>query len=303
MVQEMVKTGQSAATARIGFSNSSMPGFGIEVLTLLDVVRRVSAAHLSSPRRTTFYQLTLVTSGTLVHEVDFVRYELKAGMLAFVRPDQVQRLTVNRRSEAQMVLLEPSFLHPDLYGLKLRAMATILRPGSGTREAFQVLDREHLVCRDHPGRTSESILLHLLMVLLFQMQRESETSMPASTSNSREQFDSFEELLEKIFASERSVSAYARRIGCSEKTLDRACLSVAGLTPKQMIQRRVVLEAKRILAYSGLPVKSLAHALGFSEVTNFVKYFRRATTESPAAFRSRVQESSTRSSNEARPSP
>ena len=190
-----------------------------------------------------------------------------------------------------MVLLEPSFFQPDLYGLKLRVMATILRPGLGTRDAFQTLCREYLASQDRPGRTSESILLHLLMVLLFQMQRESETSMPPGTSNRREQFDSFEELLEEIFASERSVSAYARRIGCSEKTLDRACISVAGLAPKQMIQRRVVLEAKRILAYSGLPVKSLAHALGFSEVTNFVKYFRRATGESPAAFRRRVQES------------
>ena len=146
------------------------------------------------------------------------------------------------------------------------------------------------MCRDNPGRrVSESILQHQLLVLLFQIQRQSELSMPQRLSENSATFRRFEELVEKLFPTERSVSAYARRLGCSEKTLDRACAAAVGITPKQLIQRRVILEAKRMLAHSEASVKSLASDFGFSEVTNFVKYFRRATAESPAAFRRRIQ--------------
>ena len=286
----MVKTRQYGGIKRIGFANSSVPGFGIEVIELADVLQRVGFSLLASPRRTTFYQLTLVTGGTLEHEIDFVRYKLKVGMLAFVRPDQVQRLTVNHRSKAHMLLIEPSFMVPDLLGLHLSAVAPVLRPVQSAYEAFLAVQREYFLCRDHPGhKVSESILQHQLLVLLFQMQRQSERLMPQRPSENSGVFQRFEEEVEKLFTSERSVSVYARRLGCSEKTLDRACASAVAITPKQLIQRRVILEAKRVLAHSDASVKSLAHDLGFSEVTNFVKYFRRATAESPAAFRKRIR--------------
>lgn len=47
----------------------------------------------------------------------------------------------------------------------------------------------------------------------------------------------------------------------------------------------MILEAKRRLISGGAPIEALAEALGFSEATNFVKFFRRHTGETPAAFR------------------
>jgi AraC-like DNA-binding protein len=67
----------------------------------------------------------------------------------------------------------------------------------------------------------------------------------------------------------------------------RACLATAGATPKTLIERRVTLEAKRLLAHSRLPVGELATRLGFSETTNFVKFFRRMEGLTPTLFRAR----------------
>ena len=75
------------------------------------------------------------------------------------------------------------------------------------------------------------------------------------------------------------------QLGCSVKSLNRAALEVAGISAKKLLVARVVLEAKRLLAHTTLPVAAIGDQLGFDEATNFVKFFRRETGSTPGAFR------------------
>ena len=43
------------------------------------------------------------------------------------------------------------------------------------------------------------------------------------------------------------------------------------MTARRVIAERIVLEAKRLLAHSQLPVASISNQLGFDEANNFVK--------------------------------
>ncbi|MEM8736341.1 MAG: AraC family transcriptional regulator, partial [Planctomycetota bacterium] len=54
---------------------------------------------------------------------------------------------------------------------------------------------------------------------------------------------------------------------------------------KVLLSRRVVLEAKRLLAQSQESVNAVAERLGFGETTNFVRYFRGESGLTPQAFR------------------
>ena len=58
-----------------------------------------------------------------------------------------------------------------------------------------------------------------------------------------------------------------------------------GRSTKQIIDERVVLEQKRLLAYTGDTVKQIAERTGFAEPTNLVKFFRHHTGETPLEFR------------------
>jgi AraC-like DNA-binding protein len=95
----------------------------------------------------------------------------------------------------------------------------------------------------------------------------------------------FRKEIEDSFAVTRRVEDYAERLGCSVRTLTRACLAVTGRSAKQVIDDRVTLEAKRLLAYSDLPVAAIGHQLGFSEPTNFGRFFARETGVTPGEFR------------------
>ncbi len=58
---------------------------------------------------------------------------------------------------------------------------------------------------------------------------------------------------------------------------------------KAVVDGRILLEAMRLLADTDDQVGRIAERLGFSEVTNFIKFFRRMKGMTPAEFRQRYR--------------
>ncbi|WP_408996973.1 helix-turn-helix domain-containing protein [Streptomyces ipomoeae] len=99
----------------------------------------------------------------------------------------------------------------------------------------------------------------------------------------------FRHELDRPYATTRNAADYASCIGCSPRTLNRACQAVTGHTAKALIDAHVALEAKRLLAHTDLPVATISRRLGFSEPTNFGKFFTRETGSTPGTFRTQEQ--------------
>jgi AraC-like DNA-binding protein len=62
-------------------------------------------------------------------------------------------------------------------------------------------------------------------------------------------------------------------------------MEAAGTNAKAFIASRISLEAKRLLVHTDVSVTLIAESLGFSEATNFIKFFKRETGCTPAEFR------------------
>lgn len=95
----------------------------------------------------------------------------------------------------------------------------------------------------------------------------------------------FKDLLETNYRKLKQVSNYAKRINVTEKRLNQATSKILDKSPKQVIDERVMLEAKRLLAHTNESVKEIGFDLGFDEPTNFIKYFRKHSHSTPAKFR------------------
>ncbi|MEM9203820.1 MAG: helix-turn-helix domain-containing protein, partial [Actinomycetota bacterium] len=65
-----------------------------------------------------------------------------------------------------------------------------------------------------------------------------------------------------------------------------------GMTAKELVDQRVALEARRRLTDDGVTAAAVAHELGFSEATNFVKFFRRLVGLSPTEWQAGLRSSS-----------
>ncbi|MBW4026203.1 MAG: helix-turn-helix domain-containing protein [Acidobacteria bacterium] len=285
IVLKMVKIGhRSPSITRVNFA-AKKQALGFEAVTLATAVQRAGKEHFARPRCAAFFQLMLVNEGTAHQEIDFISYRLKTGSLIFIRPGQVQRLFISDRCKAQLLIFELNFISPSKEGIQPHRISTMIESTPPIRAAFATLFEEYSGGDAHP--TSRRILSNELIVLLLRLERQSDllSDVSAQTSNVFDIFNRFETLLEASFAETRSVAAFAHKRGCSEKTLNRACSVVTGAAPKELIQKRVALEAKRVLVYTNMTVKEISEELGFSEPTNFVKFFRRLTGMLPMAFR------------------
>jgi AraC-like DNA-binding protein len=95
----------------------------------------------------------------------------------------------------------------------------------------------------------------------------------------------FNLLVETHFREEHSVSFYARQLYKSPKTLSNLFAIYNSKTPSQVIQERILIEAKRLLTYTSKTVKQITFELGFEDVSYFSHFFKKHTSLSPVDFR------------------
>ncbi len=81
------------------------------------------------------------------------------------------------------------------------------------------------------------------------------------------------------------VAAMARHAGVSPRTFARRFREETGTTPLQWLLSRRVLEARRLLEESDLPVEAVAWRCGFGTAASLRDHFRRATATTPTAYR------------------
>jgi len=93
-----------------------------------------------------------------------------------------------------------------------------------------------------------------------------------------------QEVIEGGYAHFPSVNHLAQSLGMGTTRLYQLTKSWTGLSPKEYLNRRIILEAYRFLLYEGLPVKELASRLGFADENYFSRFFRRQSGESVSEF-------------------
>lgn len=89
----------------------------------------------------------------------------------------------------------------------------------------------------------------------------------------------------------KPLACYARQLDISVPQLNRICRQHLGESALRVIQRRLVHEAERDLAYSALPVKAIALTLtlGFSDAAYFCRFFSLHAGCSPSEFRAQTR--------------
>jgi transcriptional regulator GlxA family with amidase domain len=81
------------------------------------------------------------------------------------------------------------------------------------------------------------------------------------------------------------VAAMSRHAGVSPRTFARRFREETGTTPLQWLLSQRVLEARRLLEDSDLPVEAVAWRSGFGTAASLRDHFRRATATTPSAYR------------------
>ncbi|MGW7263916.1 AraC family transcriptional regulator [Streptomyces sp. NPDC054842] len=249
-------------------------------------------APLDRVHRIDFHVVMLFHEGPVRHMIDFAEYEAAAGELLWIRPGQVHRFSRTNGYRGTALTMQPGFLPRatvEATGLYRYDQPPLLRPDAaqlaGLRHSLDQLEREYVDTATLPLSLHTSVLRHSLTAFLLRLAHLAASSAEAAQERSDTTFTRFRDAVEKGFATNHSVSAYADELGYSRRTLVRAVRAATGETPKGFIDKRVTLEAKRLLAHTEMPIGRVGAAVGFPDAANFSKFFQQHTELTPAQFR------------------
>lgn len=292
----MVKNRQDTKPApvqEIRFAHPEGSSVHVQTVRVSELRERRMSHSIYEPMRLDFHVLQLVIEGRGRHSVDFERLALRRGDLLHIRPGQVHAFDAGSTHDALMVVFLPEAL-PHAFPLELTRphRTAAIRPAA---EDFSLLVDLAQLLEDLPERGERIRAQELGPALLGALVSATEHLVnvehalgEAGSPGSDRLVRSFETLLEERHVTQRGVAWYAARLGVSTRTLARACDAALGTKPKRHIDARLVLEAKRRLIFSSASVEDLSLELGFSEPTNFVKFFRRLAAQTPQEFRRRI---------------
>lgn len=276
----MVESGQEEIRP-VDFDSRLHARLPVEVIERHELLARVDPADLASPQRPSFYLLLLMRSHRGSHTVDFTDIPAQPGRLIHVRPGQIQVFNTKVGFDATLVLSQPAVASTQPW-FPRHASYCDLDDGAMTTADTLIDAIRHQQTRFEGDQPTNRLMIALFdaLVALFDQAHANtnDTHLP-------EVYVAFRNAIETNLNHRHNVIDYARHIGYSARTITRACQKATGQTAKQVLTDRLVLEAKRLLVHTDTPAATISAQLGFSEPTNFTKFFTRNTAQAPSAFR------------------
>ena len=155
------------------------------------------------------------------------------------------------------------------------------------QESFKLLFmffEEEFENNDHIQGEMLLVLLKRLLIMSTRIARK-DLPNPKIENKKLDLIRRFNILVEMHFKENHKVSDYANMLHKSPKTLSNLFHKSYNKSPLQVINERILLEAKRLLMFSDKKTQQIAYQLGYSEVGHFSKFFKKHTGYSPKEYK------------------
>jgi AraC family transcriptional activator of pobA len=238
------------------------------------------------------HQILLLSKGGGTIEVEDEAWSLTPGTLIIVPGMTVHGFRFKRGTNGHVITVSTSYLRsilrddPDLLSALARPARFLpqhLGDSIDLHKVFAALEREFVWAA--PGRSAAiRAYLHLIAVTVGRLhgKRDQPTR---SGAKGVDLVLRFRELIESSYRDRLPLETLARKLGVTTARLNACCRSATGKSSLELINDRVLVEAKRKLLYSGHNVAEIAASLGFSDPAYFNRFFAKGAGTSPGAFR------------------
>ena len=261
----------------------------IELIDAPDLQARVASDPQRGFERIDFQCFIYVRSGSYTHIVDFETHELADRSCLMISPGQVHRFGPPSDWTGWMLIVGGHLVPDDTRDLPAHVRLDRELAGA-VAELFERMEADARLAVDRQRLVQLLELQTAVLVGRLALGVSAATSSQLVDPTLLSRYREYRTAVDDEYRRWHLMAPYAHRLGCSAKSLNRACRAIADVSAKDVIVARIVLEAKRRLTLADDTVAAISQQLGFDEATNFVKYFRRETGTTPTAFRDSVRE-------------
>lgn len=244
------------------------------------------------PHRISFFAILIVTKETGIHQIDLKDYELKEGTTLKIAKGQVHAFQKNPNYEGFLILFTESYVLNYFSKSSINLISHLYNhyffsPVSNEihlNESFLTQLKNEI--KEKNTITQKNIIASLINIYLLQLERRAKSTVFENfTSKHLDLFIDFKNMVEQNHTATRNVKDYAQILLISTKLLNQVVKRITLDTAKTFIDNYVILEAKRNIITSKQSIKEIAFEMGFDEVTNFTKFFKKHTSISPKIFK------------------
>ncbi len=255
-------------------------------------VREHETEHsfIGRPHKHDFYLILFIEQGSGTHTIDFTQYQIQPKSIFLMTPGQVHNWTLSDDTDGfvifftrefyETLLSENSLLEFTFY--HALAATPVVLPSQDEALKFAV----HRMYEEYARveKPDLRMLRAYLDIFLLEAARYYRSSSETTTGNTFK-LRKLEQLIDAKFRTLKQPGEYARLMNIAPGYLNSICKEAVGKTVSELIQQRILLEAKRIFSYSDFHVNEVATRLGFSDPSYFTRWFRKQTHQTPDEFR------------------
>jgi len=252
----------------------------------------------SPVHRHPFYELIWVSRSDAVFFCDFKKYHIPINTLVFVSAGQIHHWE-DDGEQAHLTIIGFTLDQISYYGRITQIISELPFHDEHQPPYYTFSDENSFIFNnlfqtiqerfDEDGRTNRDVLLAYLNLILVELERISLSPVILNNENPNVQLThDFRRLVEKHYLQYKQVQDYANMLGITLNHLVETVRINSGKTPKQIIQERLALEAKRLLVHSQDTVAEISHQLEFKTPTYFGAWFKNIEGITPIQFRQTV---------------
>lgn len=252
--------------------------------------------NLDHPHRHNFYHLVYFTEGGGSHTIDFTKYPVQPRQIYFMHPGQVHSWDFEGKVEGFLVNFTDSFFKSFL--LKVNYIESfsffsgieskyVLDLDEETANRIEPVFQELLVQSGLKSQFRPDLLRVMLLEIFLCIEINNQKYV--SEQNIPHQYDTlidnYQKLIEKHFLEIHLPNEYADMLSITPNHLNAVCKERLGMKAGELIRRRILLEAKRLLVNRELSVSQVAYSLNFNDNSYFTRFFKKNIGQTPEEFR------------------
>lgn len=304
------KTSMSGSSSRSRAAREAIPEFSLygELtetdsvefvhIELIETRSRLYDWHIDTHRHLGLFQVLSLFEGKVEANVDDATWEIEGPAIITVHPSAVHNFRFTRGAHGYVLTMAQSVPFDAELGAEADIDAMLRKPWLfPLGDAPQTRDRLYTLLGLILDEFSRPQLGHAQMVgwltrsvlLLIARLHAHHDSAERSGRSELDLFARFRGLVETHYTEAWSVPAYAEKLHITESKLNRLCRRISGKSAFDLVQDRLMLEARRKLIYIPAPVSHIAYELGFQDPAYFCRVFKRHVGVTPSAFRRTAQ--------------
>jgi len=234
-----------------------------------------------------YFEIIYLSEGSGYHYIDNYQYKVEPPVMFFVRKEQVHYWELTKEPEGYVVIVKKAFIEKTLDNELKSLFAKVSGLSSLSVSDNQTIEQLlELLCKENNTQSEQTFTISegLLKALISKVLEVAKPTLKETEPKS-DLYNSFLNLLHSGKLLKNKVSYYAELLNTSPQNLNAVCRKSANQSATEVLGEFIVSEAKRLLIYTSKTVSEVSYELDFSDSSHFVKYFKKATRQTPQQFR------------------